>query len=402
MLHPTNTSYISNPYETFRQLRKDQPVFFSKDLDMWVISRYEDAKAVLTDSATFSNLLSVAPMFPVCEQAQKALSRQPMCPVVATSDPPEHTRFRKAVGKAFPNTLQQVKKYEPLIQQIVDELIQKNFTQNQVDVVRSFSWELPVSVILSILGVPRKDFDLIKKWSDGLVNMIWGHPNDQKQVQLAEGMANFIEYCHDLVQQKLSQPGDDFISSLIKYRNGDDSVLTLEEIGITAVNFLTAGHETTSNLISNAIYQLLRTDQWNQLSKNPEMVPQAIEEVLRFDSPIVGWLRYILKEATVGGKVIPAHQRVIVLIGSANRDELQFTDPEDFIIQRQDAEQHISFSAGRHYCIGSSLARLETEIALRNLLTRYPNMQLETHFVPSYLPNMAFRSLEKLPVVLEM
>jgi cytochrome P450 len=398
MLHPSNASYISNPYEMFRHLRLEKPVYFAEELGLWVISRYEDAQKVLKDASIFSNQLSVVPIAPVCEHAQKILSENPMCPVIATSDPPDHTRFRKAISQVFPNTPQQAKKYEPMIQKYVNDLLPKDYDANQIDMVKHFSWELPVNVILNILGIPEKDFGHIKKWADGLVNMIWGTPDEQTQVKLSKGMGEFIQYCHAQVAKRVKQPEDDFISDLIRYRNGDDQVLTLEEIAITAVNFLTAGHETTANLIANAVYQLLKNEQWHRISEQPELIPQAIEEVLRLDSPIVGWLRYTLKDVSISDVLIPAHSRVLVLLGSANHDEALFDNPEEFILMRENKEKHISFSVGRHFCIGAALARLEAEIALRHLSQYFPNMKLEPGFTPTYIPNMAFRAMETLPV----
>lgn len=398
MMHPHDLSYIADPYTTLQKLRKEQPVYLASDIGLWIVSRYEDVTRVLKDTQSFSNLLSTAPIAPLNPPTQKKLSQVPLCPVASSSDPPDHTRFRRAINRFFPHNDKHAKQYEPMIQQIVDELIQKNLNEKEIDLIKAFAWELPVLVIFALLGVPEKDFAKIKGWSDGLVDITWGYPSEEDQMRLASSMEAFTQYAHQLVEQKLDQPGDDFVSGLIKYRNGDDSVLTINEIAVTALSILTAGHETTANLIANSIYHSLQHHLWKQMTDDPAIIPQVVEETLRFDSPLIGWLKYTLQEATIGEVTIPAHQRVLVMLGSANRDEQQFADAEVFNIQRD--AKHLSFGLGPHYCIGASLARLETKIALQTLTKHFPNLQLQSNFTPDYLPNMVVRAMKQLPVIL--
>lgn len=401
MFRPLSSSFLSNPYQTYQQLRRGQPIFFDEELKMWIVTRYDEVEEILTDSKTFSNQLTVSPIFSLCPHAAEIMSRLPGGNIVSL-DPPDHTRVRKAISSAFPMTPRKAREYEPMIRKLVKQLITRMEQKNEVDLVKEFTWELPVVIMLELLGVPHKDFKQVKKWADGWLELVWGHATDENQVKAAYSMVHFYEYCLGLVNQRKDNPnGDDLVCKLLVYRQGKDEIITLTEIATLLFSLLIAGHETTTSLLSNGVYQLLSNEgAWEELVQNPEKIEVAIEEILRYDAPVIAWQRFTTKEAAIGDISIPKGERVLVLIGSANRDEQYFDHADEFQLERENANEHLSFSKGRHFCIGSSLARLEAKIAFEELTHHFPHLQLGESIQTSYIPNVAFRILQSLPVVL--
>jgi cytochrome P450 len=401
MLRPLSSTYLANPYETYKRLRTEKPAFFDEELNMWVITRYNDIQEAFKDSATFSNALTVSPIFSVCPHASQVLSELSGGSMVSL-DPPNHTRVRKAISAVFPMTIQKAQQYEPMVRDQVKQLLKRLAKNSVTDLVPNFTWELPVFVILQLLGVPEKDFKQIKQWADGRLALTWGSAPEEEQVRAAYGMVHFWSFCLELVDQRLEQPGNDLVSKLLDYRQENDEIITLNEIASIIFSMLIAGHETTSNLLSNGVNQLLsREGAWEQLVKHPEQIPNAIEEILRFDSPVICWQKFTAKDATVGGISIPKGQRILLLVGSANHDESHFTDAAEFQTEREDAHEHLSFGKGRHFCVGASFARLEAKIALEELTQQFPHMRLADSFQSTFVPNVAFRVLQSLPVVLK-
>lgn len=399
MLDPLHAPYVTDPYPIFEQLREESPVVFDEDLGLWVVSRFDDIHAALVDVASFANALTLVPVFPVCDEAMALFAQAKIDPVTAGSDPPIHTRTRRAITSTFPYTPKRAAAYEGMVEQRVDELIDQMIEKGSADFVRDFAWELPVLVILHLLGVPESDFDRIKRWSDGQIAMVWGHASPEEQVRLAQGIVDFANYCHDLAAKSLDDPKDDFPGALVRYRDDDDAVLTASEIGSILFNFLIAGHETTSNQLANGLYRALSTDGlWQRLASEPELVPQAVEEMLRHDPAIHGWLRFTTRDVELGGVVIPAGQRVLLLLGSANHDECRFDHGEVFDVDRENARHHLTFGTGEHFCVGAALARLEIRVSMRRLLTRLPGLRLAEGFTPEYLPNVGFRAMRSMSV----
>jgi cytochrome P450 len=397
-LAPFAPSYVRDPYPAFQRMRAGGDPWFAEDLGLWVVSRHEQVRAILADASTFSNALTLAPVLPICPQAGEILGGLDVDPVTAAGDAPEHTRTRRALMVTFPSTPRRAAAYEPMIRALADRLVDAMTERADADLVRDFTWELPVQVIMTLIGAPAGDFERIKRWSDGQIALIWGSPDEAEQVRLAANLVDFWRYCRELVARRVGEPGDDVVSELLAYRGGDDTVLTEREIASIAFNLLVAGHETTSNLISNGAFHLLTSGRWADLVADPGRIPHAVEEILRYDPPILGWLRNTTRTATVGGVEIPAGQRLLLLLGSANRDEHRFTDGERFDIDRADAAEHLSFGLGRHFCVGAGLARVEATVAFETLVHRLPGLRLPDGLEPRYVPNVGFRVLQTLPV----
>ena len=398
-LEPFTGSHVRDPYPAYAVLRGESGARFATDLGVWLVSRYDDVRAVLSDPETFATTFALMPLLPVCPHAGEILGSLTNDPVSVGAEGPSHARTRRAVMATFGSNPRKAAEYAPMVQAITDDLIEGMRGRDEVDFVREFAWELAVRVIMAILGVPGEDQAKVKTWGDGRFALLWGRPTDDEQVQLAHGAVAFWEYCQQLVARRVAEPGDDFVSGLLAYRGGDDAVLTEREVASFAQDILAAGHETTSNMLTNGVLQLLSGGHWNELVEDPARIPGAVEEVLRFDSPIIGWHRNTTRAATVGDVEIPAGERLILLLGSANRDERRFPDAGSFDIGRADPYDHLSFGLGRHFCPGAALARLEGRIVLETLVQRQPGLRLADGFEPRYEPNCSFRLLQSLPLV---
>jgi cytochrome P450 len=341
---------------------------------------------------------SIVPVRPVCPQAGQILGGVATAPSIGVSDGAEHVRARRPLMATFPSSPRKAAAWEPRIRAIAEELVDELRPRGEADLVRGFAWEFAVRVILEVLAVPRDAHERIKRWADGRVAIIWGQTTEAEQVRIANDIAAFWAYCQELVAARVAEPGDDLLSALLEYRAEDGGALSEREVATLAMDVLSAGHETTSNILSNGVLALLSSGSWADLVGDPARIPAAIEEILRYDTPTPGWLRVTTRPVAVGDVEIPAGQRVLVLLGSANRDERRCASPDTFDIARAQAGEHLSFSAGRHFCVGAAFARLEGRVALEVLVERLPGMRLPDGFEPSYEPSATLRLLEALPV----
>jgi len=383
-------------------------VHYADDLGMWLISRHEHVRQAFGDPESFGNALTLAPVYEMCPEALAIVMRLDAPPTTAAADSPVHTRTRRALRATFANTAPRVSaQYGPIVRRRVDELVAGLAARpgEVVDLVPEFTALLPLLVVVDILGVPDRDVARIRNWADGQIALIWGQPDPAEQVRLAQGLLDFWHYCQDLVARRLDGDltGDDFVSRALRYREGDDAVLTPAEVASMAFNLLVAGHETTAGLLAHGLEQALSAPgRWRRLAEEPDGVPEFLEEALRFGPAIDGWLRVTLRPVTIGGATIPAGARCLLVIGAANRDPAMFAHPDRFDPHRGDAKDHLSFGYGPHFCIGAALARLEAWIALVRLAETIPGLRLAPGHVSTYKPNVAFRAHQALPAVVDM
>ncbi|HEU5107011.1 MAG TPA: cytochrome P450, partial [Micromonosporaceae bacterium] len=306
----------------------------------------------------------------------------------------------------FANTATRVNdQYGLIVRRRADELVSRLAArQGEVDLVAEFTTELPLLVILDILGVPEPDVPQIKAWADGQIALVWGQPTPDEQVRLAQGLLDFWLYCQDMVAARLRSGafGEDFVSKALIYRNGDDEVLTEAEVASLAFNLLVAGHETTAGLLAHALDRALSTPgRWAELGADPASVPAFVEETLRFGPPIDAWLRLTRREVTFGDVTIPAGARCLLMIGAANRDEAVFADPDRFVPDRPDLRDHVTFGHGPHFCIGAALARLEAQVALTRLAAAVPGLRLAPDHETTFKPNVSFRAHNGLSAIVD-
>jgi cytochrome P450 len=365
-----------DPYPVYRTMRVSDPVHWSREWGVWVLTRYDDTLAVLRDPARFSNASRYARFLdglPADAQADVQPLRDHYAGGLIQSDPPDHTRLRALVRLAF--TPRVIEGYRGRIQALVDELLAGR-ADTEIELVREFAYKVPINVMCGILGVPAVDTDRIYTWNDDMMKLVSTGAADADAARLAARTIVEVEsYFGDLVDDRRRHPGTDLTSSLIAAHDAGDS-LSRSELISTCVTLLFAGHETTKNLIANGILALLRhPDQANLLRARPECLPTAIEECLRFESPIQRGWRRVMVDTEIHDRQLKAGDLVYYLFGAANRDPEHFSDPDEFDITRQE-NRHLAFGYGIHFCIGAPLARLEGSIAIDTLLNRFPRLEI--------------------------
>jgi cytochrome P450 len=362
-----NRAFYQDPHSVYRRLRAEDPVrpaMVYRGLRVWLVTRYAEAKALLADPRLSKDSRRALRLFPEGTAGAHASS---LSFHMLNSDPPDHTRLRKLVNKAF--TARTVAGLRPRIEQITDGLLDEMAAAGSVDLVESFAFPLPIAVICDLLGIPDSDRDKFRAWSKPFVAAA---PEDVMRA----AHRKLTAYLTALVAAKRTAPADDLLSELVQVSDEGDR-LSPDEVVSMAFLLLLAGHETTVNLIANSVLTLLHhPDQLTALRSDPSLLPNAVEEFLRFEGPInIATLRYTTEPVRVGDTEIPAGEFVMVSLLAANRDGDRFPEPDRPDITRS-AGGHLAFGHGIHYCLGAPLARLEAEIALGRLIGRFPTLEL--------------------------
>jgi cytochrome P450 len=389
---PFHDPYLADPYPFFAEARAATPVFYSPDLDYWVVTRYHDIRPIFQTPKLFSAANTLAPLQPICPAAGHLLAGGGFRPVptLTDNDPPGHTRVRRLANVAF--TPRRVAAMEPFVRELTARSVEKRLSMGRADLVRDLAWDLPALVIFRVLGIPDEDVARVKTGAESRLLLMWGRPNQDEQIRLVHGMAAFWRYAETLVASRAESPRDDFTSDLLLARDGDLPALNHQEVTTIVYALLFAGHETTTGLIGNALRRLLtERHAWEEICGDPALIPNAIEEVLRFDSSVIAWRRKTTEAVEIGGVPIPADANLLLLLGSANRDPAVFEDPEHFDIHRQNAKEHLSFGHGAHFCLGAPLARLEARVVLEELSARLPSLRLIPGQTLRFQPNTTFR-----------
>jgi cytochrome P450 len=389
---PFHDPYLADPYPFFAQARAATPVFYSPDLGYWVVTRYHDIRHIFQTPRLFSAANTLAPLQPICPAAGRLLDEGGFRPIptLTNLDPPGHGRLRRLTNVAF--TPRRVSAMEPFVRELTGRFFAERLSSGRADLVRDLAWDLPALVIFRVLGIPDEDVPRVKSGAESRLLLMWGRPTEDEQVRLARGMAAFWRYAEALVASRAEQPRDDFTSDLLLARDGDLPALTHQEVTQIVYELLFAGHETTTGMISNALRQLLTHRQaWEEICRDPSLIPTALEEVRRFDSSVIVWRRKTTQAVEIGGVPIPAEANLLLLLGSANRDPAVFEDPDRFDIHRQNAREHLSFGFGTHYCLGAPLARLEARAVLEELSARLPSLRLVPGQTLRFQPNTTFR-----------
>jgi cytochrome P450 len=354
-----------NPYPYYARLRAEAPVYCVDPLGLLVVSRYDDVIHVLRNPQLFSSsAMGAAAMF-------GGETEGPRGATIISADPPEHTRIRNVVNRAFnPRTIDQM---GPRIREITDELLGRTATKGEFDLVADLAMPLPVIVIAEMLGVEPAHREEFKRWSDDIVRAMGGTLPDEERAGVRESMQEFRDYFEEVIEKRRREPQDDLISVLVRAET-EGQTLSPDEVLAFAAILLVAGNETTTNLIGNAVLALLEhPDQLAKVLADRTLIPNLIEEALRYDAPVQGLFRRATQDVEVAGTVIPEGAVVMPLYASANRDERRFPDPARFDVTR-DVQGHVAFGYGIHFCLGAPLARLEAKIALEALLSRFQNL----------------------------
>jgi pimeloyl-[acyl-carrier protein] synthase len=388
--NPMDPAFVADPYPTYRQLRTEDPVHHSP-MEFWVLTRYEDVVAALRDPRLAKEAIAafVAARFgaPVPITGLSMLDR----------DPPDHTRLRSLVSKAF--TPRVVEGLRPRVQQIVDGLIARAREKGSMDLIEEFAYPIPVNVICEMLGVPVEDHERFKGWSLDIargLDSILLPPDSEVPKRSVASRTALAEYFRELIAKRRASPRADLLSGLIAAEEAGDK-LSENELLATCILLLIAGHETTVNLIGNGTLALLRhPDQLRRLRENPALIGTAVEELLRFDGPVQRTARIPSEDVVIDGCTIAKGEMVMPFIGAADRDPVQFPEPDRLDIGRAD-NRHIAFGWGIHFCLGAPLARVEGQIAINTLVQRLPKLALATD-TPQFRESLTLRGLASLPV----
>lgn len=386
-------------YDYFAKIRPDCPIFYAEELGYWVVTRREDVQAILRDKDTYSAEIATQPICPWPEKMNSYLNENGFTneAVQVACDPPRHSRIR-AVASRFLN-VRQFSFYEDELRKLVRGYLDKMAGQDEANLVEAVFYEFPAQAVFLLLGERNFDPRQIKKWGDLRLNMIWGKLSDEELETAVHDLLEFWEYASDLVEDRKVKSSDDYPSFLLEKRDGDDAVLTENEIKSLVFGLLIAGHETTTNAAGNLFYELLkRPDQWRKLVQNPDLIPNAVEEGLRFSSSVVAWRRISKVPVTVAGQELPAGTKFLVSLGSANHDETRFEDAETFDISRKNARDHLAFGNGIHACLGAPLARLELRVLLEEFTARFPDMALIPDQKIGWTKTISFRGPDRLKV----
>lgn len=375
-------AFKANPYPTYAALRTASPLHRRMAADgktaIWFITRYDDVAALLRDHKRFvKNVTNTLPPaervhLPPTHPLLRLLSNH-----MLNLDPPDHTRLRALVNKAF--TGQMVTQMGVRIQRVADQLLDRVHAKGAMDLIEDFAFPLPMIVIAELLGIPPKDRLRFRNWSNAFVTPSANLQRSAKKLAKAgQVMEDFTRYMRQVFAERRREPRNDLISLLLQAEENGDT-LSEEELFSMMILLIVAGHETTVNLIGNGMVALLQhPDQRELLQAQPALLPSAIEEMIRYDGPVErATMRFAAEDVTIGGETIRRGDAVSLVLAGADRDPAHFAQPDTFDITRQN-NRHLGFGLGIHYCLGSALARLEGQIAVNTLMQRYPTLQLTT------------------------
>jgi cytochrome P450 len=384
--NPFAPAVKEDPYPYYAWLRERHPVYYNDPLQFYVLSRYADVEAAARTPEVFSSAQGIGP------------ERAPVAMMIA-KDPPDHTRLRRLVSKAF--TPKMVEQLAPRVQEIVDELLDAALPRGAFDLVQDFASPLPVIMIAEMLGVEPERREDFKRWSEAVIHITAGGTKYGDMATYLQSWQEFKAYMSQIIEARRRSPRHDLVSALVQAQDERDA-LTLNEILNFCLLLLVAGNETTTNLITNGALALYTHEaQRQKLRGQPQLIQSAIEEVLRYDGPIQGVFRTTTRDVEVCGTTIAAQSKVLLLWAAANRDPDVFPDPDRFDIERTPNE-HMAFGRGIHFCLGAPLARLEARIATQTILRRTKVTRPDPDGVRERVDNALFRGWKRFPVVVEL
>ncbi|HET6210510.1 MAG TPA: cytochrome P450 [Jatrophihabitans sp.] len=393
-LRLSSIELVADPYPYFEQARAEAAVQWHEQLGMWLAFSHREANAVLRARGLGRIWTPRWPELPM--PAFELIHRNSLLEL----EPPSHTRLRRLVAGAFARG--HVARLRPriteLAERLADRLAEAGADGSPVDLIQWYAEPLPVQVIAELLGVPQPDWPLLRPWSNAIVKMYEYQVSDQQRVAAETAAAEFVAYLRELVGRRRASPAADLISSLIAETDSDGARLSEDELITTCTLLLNAGHEATVNVVGNGMSALGRhPEQWRRLLADPELVDGAVEELIRYDSPLQLFERTAVTDTQIGDITVRAGTKIAALLGAANRDPAVFDSPNSFDVTRVD-NPHLGFGAGIHFCVGAPLARVELQASLRTLLRRFPALRLAGE--PERRPQFVIRGLRRLPVVL--
>ena len=372
--NPTLPEQRENPFDVLELARQEQPVFYARAFDLWVVTRHDDVLAVLKDHRSFSSegaLKSSSTPFP--SEVQAVLAEGfPEMPYIIEVDPPLHDRIRGLVTKAF--TPRRIARLEPRIEEITAELLDGIAHETHADIIDRFAWPLPLRVLGELFGIPREDLEQLHQWGQDWL-LIQQELPLKRRLEHARGLVELQRYLVRAVEERVERPTDDLLGALVAVRDEMDPPLSVIEIAGLPLDLMVAGHVTVTRAIGSTLYRLFGDPTLREELLDTDLAGNAIEEILRLESPAQGLFRIATRDVEIGGVTLAAGSRVMAHFASANRDGCVFARPDEYDPQRTDLAKHLAFGKGIHFCIGAPLARLELAIALPMLLRRLPGLR---------------------------
>ncbi len=392
---PSDPAFRANPYPVYAYLREHEPLHWSEPRSLRVVSRYQDVAKVLRSPDVSRDIDASASDFPPAEEARREIrKRRGGAKSMLNLDPPDHTRLRGLVSKAFtPRTIERLR---PRVQDLVDNaLASADAAEGRIELVDALAFPVPFQVISDMLDMPTERSSELRDWSQVLTQALEASATDEDLAAAADAVEQLVGFLVPVIEHRRSHLGDDVLSALIIAEESGDR-LTLPELISTVVLLYVAGHETTVNLIGNGALALAKNEAQRALWRKAgtALDSNAIDEILRYDGPVQQTVRVPLVDLEVAGGVVPAGHRVLTLLGAANRDADVFDHADELRLDRDGAARHLSFSQGIHYCLGAALARLEAQVALGTMVRRYEAWEvLET---PSWRDRLTIRGVDRL------
>ena len=391
---------MKDPFPSYSELRREEPVMYDERVGLWVVSRYDDVKAVFEDWETFSSENAQKPVRQRGPQAEQIMIEGGFTAYSGLSArvPPEHTRIRAIAQKMF--TPRRYKALEPQIRENIAARLEAMAArpEKRGEMVADLAYDIPTITILTLIGADVSMVDTYKRWSDSRAAMTWSDLSDEEQIPHAHNLVEYWQECQRLVAEAHANGGDSLTADLVRAQE-EGAEISDHEIASLNYSLLFAGHETTTTLIANCFRVLLsHQPAWESVVEDPKRIPAAVEEVLRYSGSIVGWRRKALKDAVVGGQHIKAGDELLLLMGSANRDEERFDRPEELDIERPNAREHLSFGFGIHFCLGNMLAKLQARLCLEEANRILPGLRLAEGADIDFRRNISFRVPVEVPV----
>jgi cytochrome P450 len=393
---PQDPAFIANPYPVYAELRDAGRIHYFEETNQWIVPHHADVTSLLRDrrfGRTYHHLATHAemgrPEDPEATREFWHLIRNG----ILDMEPPDHTRVRRLAAKAF--TPRMVEALRPIVQRLMDGLVDRVQGAGEFDLIRELAEPLPVTVIAELLGIPEADRHHLRPWSAEICRMYELHPTGEDARAASAASVEFSDYLRALIAERRARPAEDLITELVHVVDEGDRLTEDEMIG-TSVLLLNAGHEASVNVTGNGWWALFRNpDQLALLRSDHSLIPRAIEELMRYDTPLQMFERWVLEDAEVCGVDVPRGQELALLFGSANHDPAAFDRPDDLVLTREH-NPHMSFGAGIHFCLGAPLARVELAVSFGTMLRRLPEMELVAE--PEWKPNYIIRGLKELRV----
>ena len=397
---PFDAAYQQDPAEALRWAREEEPVFYNPTLGYWIVTRYDDVKAVFRDPVLFSPANALEKLTPPSEEAQNVLRKYnyALDRTMVNEDEPQHMQRRRLLLDDFlPDNLA---KHEPAVRRLTREYMDRFIDKGQADLVADIFYEIPLTIALHFLGVPDDDAAQLREFAVAHTLNTWGRPTPEQQLEIAENVGRFWQTANQILDRMIADPtGDGWMYESVRQHFKHPEIVTESYLRSMMMAILAAAHETTSNATANAFWTLLNDrDAWDQLCENPKLIPSAVEECLRVAGSIIAWRRVATRETSVGGVTIPEGGKLLLVQASANKDPRHWENPDQVDIYRDNAVEHMTFGYGAHQCMGKNIGRMEMRIFLEEFTRRLPHMRLMAGQSFDNLPNISFRGPSRLLV----